>query len=599
MANILGLITVNNKEVLEVDAIPSAGAGTPASVGSYAMFDDGLAGPASGKSYVKIGPNDVDWDIVLTATVGGIGQGNYLRLPIYDTDASGYHVDDTVSQNGQLIDIAIQPQATRSAAIEYRIPNPGDAITAADFVLSEGDQTINGNKTFGNNVIVNGDMTVNGTLTFLNSTNTTITDKLVTLNKGGAAASASGAGLEFEENAIITGYMKIAADRAGFELLAPAGSYKVDLDLSSLTAAHVQKFANTDGTFVMRPTATPGVAGQVAFFSDANNVISASGLSWDNVGAVLSASNLTVSNVVTLSALGAGIVHSSAGGVLSSSAVLLGSEVSGVLPVANGGTNSSTALNNNRVMVSSGGAIVEAAAMLDGQIMIGSTGNAPVVASISGTSNQVSVTGGAGSITLSLPQDIHSGASPVFLGLSLTGLTQGSVVFAGTSGALSQDNSYFFFDATNHRLGLGTVTPSRLLDVYGSSLFQGPLKVADYNFPKANFEIKQAGVQTTNATVTQLASIAIPIDSEVVIEARVMGRKGATGDSASYIRTAKFKNVGGTVTMSNLQTDYTAEDITSWDSTMVVSGGNAIINVKGAASSTIDWAGTYFVQVMQ
>jgi len=33
--------------------------------------------------------------------------------------------------------------------------------------------------------------------------------------------------------------------------------------------------------------------------------------------------------------------------------------VSGVLPIASGGTNSGTALNNNRIMISSGGAIVE------------------------------------------------------------------------------------------------------------------------------------------------------------------------------------------------------------------------------------------------
>lgn len=41
----------------------------------------------------------------------------------------------------------------------------------------------------------------------------------------------------------------------------------------------------------------------------------------------------------------------------------LTADVSGVLPVANGGTNSSAALNNNRVMVASGGAIVEHSAL--------------------------------------------------------------------------------------------------------------------------------------------------------------------------------------------------------------------------------------------
>lgn len=74
---------------------------------------------------------------------------------------------------------------------------------------------------------------------------------------------------------------------------------------------------------------------------------------------------------------------------------------SGVLSVARGGTNSGTALNNNRIMVSSGGAILEAAALTNGQFLIGSTGAAPVAASI--TAGQgIAVANGPGSITTSL-----------------------------------------------------------------------------------------------------------------------------------------------------------------------------------------------------
>lgn len=44
--------------------------------------------------------------------------------------------------------------------------------------------------------------------------------------------------------------------------------------------------------------------------------------------------------------------------------------------------------------------------LTDGQLLIGATGAEPVPASLTGTANQLIVTGGAGSITLSLPQDI-------------------------------------------------------------------------------------------------------------------------------------------------------------------------------------------------
>jgi hypothetical protein len=76
------------------------------------------------------------------------------------------------------------------------------------------------------------------------------------------------------------------------------------------------------------------------------------------------------------------------------------SAYSGTLPVANGGTNSATALNNDRMMVSSAGKIVEATAMTNGQVVIGSTGAAPVVASITASGGAV-VTPGAGTLAIS------------------------------------------------------------------------------------------------------------------------------------------------------------------------------------------------------
>jgi len=50
-------------------------------------------------------------------------------------------------------------------------------------------------------------------------------------------------------------------------------------------------------------------------------------------------------------------------GTVSAGTIDLTSEINGILPIANGGTNSSTALSNNFVMISSGGAIVEDSAV--------------------------------------------------------------------------------------------------------------------------------------------------------------------------------------------------------------------------------------------
>lgn len=55
---------------------------------------------------------------------------------------------------------------------------------------------------------------------------------------------------------------------------------------------------------------------------------------------------------------------------------------------------------------------------------------------------------------------LDTAASPRFVGLSLTGLTQGSVPFIGSSGVVSQDNTNLYYDSTLHRLGIGGQPPS-------------------------------------------------------------------------------------------------------------------------------------------
>src|SRR3990172_2142962 len=48
-------------------------------------------------------------------------------------------------------------------------------------------------------------------------------------------------------------------------------------------------------------------------------------------------------------------------------------------------------------------------------------------------------------------------------------LIQGSVPFAGSLGFLTEDNSNFFWDDTNKRLGIGTDLPGTSLDVNGTA----------------------------------------------------------------------------------------------------------------------------------
>ena len=102
----------------------------------------------------------------------------------------------------------------------------------------------------------------------------------------------------------------------------------------------------------------------------------------------------------------------------------------------------------------------------DGSKTLGSVAN--LASWIAGTANQVTVSDdGDGTITLSLPQDIHTAATPTFAGLTVSGLTLGSVPFAGAGGLISQDNAALFWDNTSavKKLKLRQVTTSSGFDL--------------------------------------------------------------------------------------------------------------------------------------
>lgn len=64
-------------------------------------------------------------------------------------------------------------------------------------------------------------------------------------------------------------------------------------------------------------------------------------------------------------------------------------------------------------------------------------------------------------------QYLLTSSSPTFSGAILSGLTPGSIVFAGTGGVLSQDNANLFWDNTKKMFGLG-ISPSALCHIKGN-----------------------------------------------------------------------------------------------------------------------------------
>ncbi len=101
--------------------------------------------------------------------------------------------------------------------------------------------------------------------------------------------------------------------------------------------------------------------------------------------------------------------------------------------------------NPDSVLVTDGSSTLQdVGSLTDGQLVIGSTGNTPVAASLTGTTDQLTVTPGAGTITLSLPQDIGTTSSPTFstvisnidkAGTLNIGTTNATTVNVGSAGS--------------------------------------------------------------------------------------------------------------------------------------------------------------------
>lgn len=157
----------------------------------------------------------------------------------------------------------------------------------------------------------------------------------------------------------------------------PTVSAVVGATAGTLAAGDDSRFLNAEKIRGVNVSATAATPGQVLKLNGSNT--------WEPV---------------TLDFTEAQISGSISGAKISGDISGKASGITGVLPVSQGGTGSGTALNNNRLMISIAGKIVEAPALEDGQILIGKTGDAPQAALLSAGSG-VSINNGPGGITIS------------------------------------------------------------------------------------------------------------------------------------------------------------------------------------------------------
>jgi hypothetical protein len=115
------------------------------------------------------------------------------------------------------------------------------------------------------------------------------------------------------------------------------------------------------------------------------------------------------------------------GAKIANATIDLTTKVLGILPIANGGTNSSTALNNNRIMQSLGGSIVEAAAITASRALASDTNGIPV-ASVTTSAELAFVNGVTSSIQTQLNNKQATGNYITALTGDVTATGPGSAV---------------------------------------------------------------------------------------------------------------------------------------------------------------------------
>ena len=173
--------------------------------------------------------------------------------------------------------------------------------------------------------------------------------------------------------------------------------------------------------------------------------------------------------------------------------------------------------------------------------------------------------GGTGSTTAAGARTnlgLGSSDSPTFTGLTLSGLSPGSLVVASTSGVLAQNNSRLFWDFTNSFLGIGTNAPSTTLHVVGG-------------LTAGNSSL---GVNFGDATSTEITNNTAPTldtDGEIAIDTndqRLLFRASSTNTIIPR-NVSKCANIGDLIsTDDNILLWVAPANITVVNSTCKTSG---------------------------
>lgn len=315
---------------------------------------------------------------------------------------------------------------------------------------------------------------------------------------------------------------------------------------------------------------------------------------------------------LTAAAYGAGLAQFSSAGVVSS----LAPGTSGNIALSNGSAWTSSSLSSagiatntpsyvtlatsadlaNERVLTAGTAISITDAGAGSTVTIANTG----VTSLTATANQTTVSAATGAITIGTVQSIGTGSSPQFTGLTLSGLTQNSILFAGSGGLIDQSATSFIYDKSADRMALGqTATTvrvnSNVLNVKMTVDSSGGTDTVVANFHKH--------ATTTESLIYLMRSRGTNASPNIVQNGDVLGSvvaAGYTGNSTVgyqeagglYVEVSASGTVSTTSMPSTLKLKVTADSsVTPATALEIASNKTLTLSAYGAGLAQFSSAG--------
>ena len=515
-------------------------------------------GTGSGQTVINIGGASDIVNIAGTAvfvnTINSVVSDKTFTLNAGGSTASGASAGIYVEEAAAVLLVATDALWQSGNIVRYLMASTGNIAAGSTVTITGFSNGLN-NGTFSVSAFAN-NVSIDVVSTRTNAS----------LDQSGASASVT--------NPTITGYVAIAAARNAWSLVSPiASGFAFNFKNLGSTALFTAQ-ANTDLELSIGGAFVPATSGQD---------FGSTGSRWDLFGAATNTSSLIVNANSTLGTTGADTVTLNAVPAFLNGISTSLIPTTGILDLGVTGTRW-------RDLFISGSAEIA------GALLVGTNLTTNLDLTVYGNA----VFGDANTDTVSFVSRIGTDLIPSVtntrdLGTSgntwrnvyastiaLSGLTTGSALFAGASGAISQNNAQYFWNNSSFSLGLGTAAPDVQLHLQRSSSAPTFKMIRTDSVDGLGFFASAASsIQYTGSLLFSSVSSVNLATANAGVDSFILSSTG------SFQSLAAFAHRTGSSVITNTYSISTADTVVLVDSSNGGITGNCTITLPSAATKRL------------